>query len=148
RPSCGTPVGPGTVAQVGITILAPEGDGDINNYTLYYDTDSAQLAKQLRKAGVNAQYVPGLTYEVSGARDFLEIGVPPPSKARYEVAGPIIPPTALPVLFTANWWRVREEDDDNEAVTKMNTILGCLNRLLSVDRFLDSRGQSRLSSAW
>src|SRR2546422_4774227 len=26
--------------------------------------------------------------------------------------------------------------------------LGCLNRLLSVDRFLDSRCQSRLSSAW
>src|SRR5947207_13641020 len=26
--------------------------------------------------------------------------------------------------------------------------LGCLNRLLSVDRFLDSRGQSRLFSAW
>ncbi len=26
--------------------------------------------------------------------------------------------------------------------------LGCLNRLLSVDQFLDSRCQSRLSSAW
>jgi len=26
--------------------------------------------------------------------------------------------------------------------------VGCLNRLLSVDRFLDSRCQSRLSSAW
>ena len=27
-------------------------------------------------------------------------------------------------------------------------LLGCLNRLLSVDQFLDSRCQSRLSSAW
>jgi hypothetical protein len=27
-------------------------------------------------------------------------------------------------------------------------ILGCLNRLLSIDRFLDSRCQSRLCSAW
>src|SRR2546428_2314194 len=27
-------------------------------------------------------------------------------------------------------------------------VLGCLNRLLSVDQFLDSRCQNRLSSAW
>src|SRR5712691_10593836 len=42
----------------------------------------------------------------------------------------------------------------NEVLTKVQSIcidmsgMGCLNRLLSVDQFLDSRCQSRLSSAW
>ena len=35
-----------------------------------------------------------------------------------------------------------------EPFIKDTIELGCLNRLLSVDRFLDSRGQSRLFSAW
>src|SRR5262249_49478610 len=35
-----------------------------------------------------------------------------------------------------------------EILTNMGLSLGCLNRLLSVARFLDSRCQSRLSSAW
>src|SRR6266571_6323647 len=37
---------------------------------------------------------------------------------------------------------------DKKIADEESPTLGCLNRLLSVDRFLDSRCQSRLSSAW
>jgi len=39
-------------------------------------------------------------------------------------------------------------DEFPQTVDKDAPELGCLKWLLAVDRFLDSRGQSRLSSAW
>lgn len=111
----GESVGGGTVAQVGVNIVPPEGDGDINNYTIHYDTDSKELAKKLSKAGVNARYVPSIEYELDG--NTLEIEVPNPSKARYEVTSTVVPGN-FPVPFIANWWR-----DNNGHLTKMNTVL-------------------------
>ena len=54
------------------------------------------------------------------------------------------------------FWEMSRIDSDwifqqstvRETATFGGRELGCLNRLLSVDRFLDSRCQSRLSSAW
>lgn len=115
----GQSVGGGTVAQVGVNIVAPEGDGDINNYTLHYDTDSAALASKLKKAGVNVRHVPSIVYELDGST--LEIEVPNPSKARYEVSATVTP-GFFPVPFTANWWR-----DNDGRLTKMNTVLPAIS---------------------
>jgi predicted nucleic acid-binding protein len=46
--------------------------------------------------------------------------------------------------FVNGWRRLRA----NDAIHLGTAVLRCLNRFLSVDRFLDSRCQSRLSSAW
>ena len=39
-------------------------------------------------------------------------------------------------------------DEHIRSAQEAEQMVGCPNRLLSVDRFLDSRCQSRLSSAW
>ncbi|MBL9027366.1 MAG: hypothetical protein JNL21_34565 [Myxococcales bacterium] len=114
----GKSVGGGTVAQVGVSLIAPEGDGDINNFTVYYDTDSKKLANALKDAGVPARYVPKLKYDYDAGDNTLEIRVPPPSKARYTVEGTVIPPSGTPVPFIANWWATTSNTE-----TKMNTVL-------------------------
>lgn len=114
----GESVGGGTVAQVGVSLVPPEGDGDINNWTVYYDTDSKKLAKALKDADVPARYVPKLKYDYDAGDNSLEIRVPPPSKARYTVEGTVIPPSGTPVPFVANWWAATSHTE-----TKMNTVL-------------------------
>jgi hypothetical protein len=114
----GDATGSGTVAQIGVTIVPPDGDGDINNYTVFYDTDGKDLAKALKKAGVNARYVKKLDYDLDLGAGTLAIDVPSPSKARYSVTTQVIAPTAAAVPFVANWWQL-----DGDGVTKMNTTL-------------------------
>ena len=45
----------GIVAQLGVSIVSPDGTGDINNYTAWYYTTSKRLAVALRHLGVRAQ---------------------------------------------------------------------------------------------
>ena len=62
---------------------------------------------------------------------------------KYKVAGKLlICPMLTPVLLNAS--HPRRADPGNFCTL----TLGCLNRFLSVDRFLDSRCHSRFSSAW
>jgi hypothetical protein len=99
------------VAQVGINVVAPLGTGDINNYTLYFATDSPLLFVRLRRAGVHALFVPALVYQYSpnpaGDGGDLFIDVPRPRRAQYELGGFAFEPLAgdpgFP--FVANWWR-------------------------------------------
>lgn len=114
----GHDVGGGIVAQIGIGIVAPEGDGVVNNYTLYYDTDSFELALKLRGAGVSARFVPGLEYDVDESAGTLDIHVPFPSGARYDIESSIVPPTGAGIPIVANWW---EKRGPFPVVVKMNT---------------------------
>jgi hypothetical protein len=43
----GSPAERGTVSQIGINLVSPDGTGDINNYALLYVTDSHRLAERL-----------------------------------------------------------------------------------------------------
>jgi hypothetical protein len=99
---------PGNIVQIGVLILAPEGDGDINNYTLYFDTSNLRLALRLALAGVNASWVPtlqeSLDEEPDGSGDY-EFAVPPPFQPRMAFAGPVGAPVGGPIPFVANWWR-------------------------------------------
>jgi hypothetical protein len=98
---------PGDLIQIGFLIVGPDGDGDINNYTAYYDTSHARLAELLRMAGVPAKNVPILSESVtvdadgSGIYDFQ---VPAPFEPTLEFAGPVGAPVGGPIPFVANWW--------------------------------------------
>jgi hypothetical protein len=92
-----------TVAQIGLTMAAGDPTSDINNYTLWYDTDSPALAARLRAAGVDTRLVPRLEYEVEDG----ELSVRQPRSPRYRADGPVVMPTASPVPFVASWWQRR-----------------------------------------
>jgi hypothetical protein len=94
----------GNVAQIGAVIVAPDGDGDINNYTLFYDTTDPHLANALRAAGVPARHVENLDESLalnsdgSGTYSFSS-----PSPA-FTFDGPVGAPSTTSIPFTANWW--------------------------------------------
>jgi hypothetical protein len=103
----GAPAIPGDLVQIGAVVVAPQGDGDINNYTLFYDTNDLELALGLLAQGVPARFVPFLHESLqvnpdgSGQYDFV---VPAPFEPPLSFAGPVGAPSATPIPFTANWW--------------------------------------------
>ena len=108
----GASEGPGTVAQVGVNLVAPSGSGDIDNYTLYYDTTSAHLSARLRSFGFDSRWLPGIEYATTGTS--LSIAVP---GRGYSVSGPVTPPTASAVPFVADWWSARRTSESKTTTT-------------------------------
>jgi hypothetical protein len=107
----GTATGPGTVAQLGVNVVPPNGTGDINNYTVWYDTDGLALAEGLRHAGIDAAFDPFLFYDLrptgNGTTANLVIVngfLPAPP---FLVDSTVLIPTSAtqPIDFTANWWQ-------------------------------------------
>lgn len=92
------------IVQIGAVIVPPDGTGDINNYTLFYYTDDLRLALRLNLAGVNAQYVPTIQYQVGSDNSFA-VRVPLPGVPRFGLAGSINPSTVPAGSFLANWWQ-------------------------------------------
>ena len=54
---------PTELSQIGINLVAPDGTGDINNYTVIYVTNNQALADHFQAAGLPAVFDPQLTYE-------------------------------------------------------------------------------------
>ncbi len=112
---------PGTIVQIGLVLVPPDFTGDINNFTLWYDTSDARLAQRLRQAGVAAQDVPGIVDAyvpaVPGDSDPLVVLVPPPARPTLAVAGHVTASSAPAGSFDANWWaqagsaRIKMETD-------------------------------------
>ncbi|MFN0301005.1 MAG: hypothetical protein ACKVQU_11720 [Burkholderiales bacterium] len=102
---------PGTVAHIGINIVAPVEGANINNYTIAYASDHQQLVAKLQNAGIPAEFDPDLMYEapragVSKGRVFAAINTEhsPQWLVKGTFDGPFKPfPGAEP--FVANWWR-------------------------------------------
>jgi len=101
-----SPAKPASVGQIGIAIIAPDGSGDINNYTLFYATSSVPLAEALRDAGLPAgldsmlavEFTPSPSGEVYAA-------VAPPGVTAWFVSGSASePPPGSGAPVTANWW--------------------------------------------
>ncbi|MGK3966078.1 hypothetical protein WMF38_18085 [Sorangium sp. So ce118] len=101
----GTPT-PGSIVQIGASIVSPDGTGDVNSYTLWYYTDNALLAVKLIQAGFLAQYVPTLEYDYSLASgdSNIHVRVPFPGAPRLVIDGSISPSGAPPAPFASNWW--------------------------------------------
>lgn len=103
----GGPAEPASVSHIGINLVAPDGTGDINNYTLMYVTDSARLAARLRGAGLPVRLDKGLVYEVNpagaGLRLFAQVDAG--RDGVYVLEGPVTDPAAGSEFpFLANWW--------------------------------------------
>lgn len=58
-----SPAQPTELSQIGINVVAPDGSGDINNYTIIYVTNNQALAEHFQAAGLPAVFDPQLTYE-------------------------------------------------------------------------------------
>jgi hypothetical protein len=107
----GRGTGAGTVAQLGVNIVSPDGTGDINNYTVWYDTDGAILFAALRQAGVNAAFDPLFFYSRQPKSDGTSAALvvangfapAPPFVIDSTV---LIPTSATQAIdFKANWWQ-------------------------------------------
>ncbi len=110
----GSALEPGTVAQLGVGIVSPDGTGDINNYVAWYYTTSLRLALRLKLLGIPAEWSPRLAYDLAGGT--LEIDVRPPSHPPFHVTAPVVEPGPTAVPFAANWWRL-----NGSRLTKMST---------------------------
>jgi hypothetical protein len=104
------------LAQLGVNVVSPAGVPDIANYTLQYASDNVWLVFRLRLAGVDAIWVPRLTYvfqaDGTGAGGELRVTQPRPPGA-YELRGPASDP--LPAdpgfPFRADWWMTSARGD-------------------------------------
>lgn len=99
---------PTIISQIGIEIAAPDGTGDINNYTLIYVTDNAQLALAFRFAGLPAIFDPTITYEFTydstGKSGDLYVEAEGPGLPAYFLTGTETDPSGGGQDFKANWW--------------------------------------------
>lgn len=113
---------PGEIVQIGAVIVPPDFTGDINNYTIWYYTSDAQLALQLRQAGVNAQHVPTIDYDYDTGDNSLFVRVPPPGTPRLALSGTVTPSTQPAGSFVANWWQA-----SGGSSVKMSTNVPIIN---------------------
>ncbi len=100
---------PATLAQVGISIVSPDGTGDITNYTLWYETTSPHLAAYLSAFGIPARLVPDLTYlfipfDTGTMGPLVILGPARAGDPGFIVNSSATIPTAAPIPFVANWW--------------------------------------------
>ncbi len=104
----GGPSRSGIVSQIGVNVLPPEGEGDINNYTIHYGTDRRRLARKLRRAGVNAKFIPNLEFDYDDSDGTGEYFIENPRpQFAHVISGPASdpPPEQEPIPFVANWWK-------------------------------------------
>jgi hypothetical protein len=100
------PATPILIAQIGISIASPDGTGQINNYSLLYETNNLSLARALRSAGWPAEYDPHLAYEFTPGTTgsgSVYIAVSP-LDGPYFLEGSASPPPGPPAPVVANWW--------------------------------------------
>jgi len=104
-----SPAGPTELSQIGINLVAPDGTGDINNYTVIYVTNNKRLAERFQVAGLPAVYDPQLTYEFTpdqiGNSGELYVSAHGWGLPAYFLFGTETePPPNSQQSFLANWW--------------------------------------------
>jgi hypothetical protein len=100
---------PTELSQIGINLVAPDGTGDINNYTVIYVTNNRVLAEHFQTAGLPAVFDPELTYEytpgpmeTSGELYVAASGQGLPAYFLFGTENE--PPPNSQQSFLANWW--------------------------------------------
>jgi hypothetical protein len=96
------------LVQIGATIVSPDGTGDINNYQLYYYTDSRPLADALRCAGLSVQYDSELDYDYHacdpGVNCPLEVDTGY-GRPAFDLKGTVVTSgQTMQVPLVSNWW--------------------------------------------
>jgi hypothetical protein len=104
---------PTNLSQIGINIVAPDGTGDINNYTLVYVSNNPALVESFLAAGLPARFDPQLTYEYvapSSGNGNLFVSASSWNLPPYFIYGPeTAPPANSATVFLANWWYAPHE---------------------------------------
>jgi hypothetical protein len=99
---------PTNLSQIGVNIVAPDGTGDINNYTLVYVSNNPLLVESFAAAGLPARFDPQLTYEYiapSSGNGNLFVSAASWNLPPYFIYGPeTAPPENSATVFLANWW--------------------------------------------
>jgi hypothetical protein len=95
----------GEIVQVGAVIVPPDFSGDMNNYTIWYETSDLYLALRLALAGVHAQFVATLDYDYQPGDPAFHVAVPLPGIPRLDLSGTVTPSTQSAGSFLANWWQ-------------------------------------------
>jgi hypothetical protein len=116
---------PGTVAHIGMMIYSPDGTAtdpntSINNYTLSYVSNDADLVKALSKQDISARLDTDLAYEVTpvnGLSEFYVLVSPDAVKAAdWSLYGSVKEPQ-IPSEFLANWWQASRKGEVKMATT-------------------------------
>ncbi len=99
---------PGILTQIGVSVVSPDGSGDINNYTVAYVTNSRRLAQRLARAGLPVSVDEDLVYEITpvppGNGGELFVDSSPSSEPAFFLNGTVTDNTFLTIPFLANWW--------------------------------------------
>ena len=105
-----SPAQPTMLSQIGINLVAPDGTGNINNYTVIYVTNNHAVAAYFQVAGLPAIFDPQLTYEytpveASDASGQLYVAATGEELPTYFLFGiENDPPANTQQSFLANWW--------------------------------------------
>lgn len=102
-------------AQIGITLAGGDATADINNYTLAYASNQAQLHARFKSAGVDADLSNDL--QLSLASGALQAASSSPHTPSFQVPGSAAVPNSTPVQFIASWWA-----DGNHGVVRSRTV--------------------------
>jgi hypothetical protein len=97
---------PAHTAQIGISVVIPGTTAQIDNYLLWFVTDSGVLHGKLQAAGIqngNDQQL-SVVFAPSGATGPLHIDVNAPRFPAFPVTGVITSPPGAPTPFVANWY--------------------------------------------
>jgi hypothetical protein len=99
----------GSIVQIGLVIVPPDFTGNINNYTLWYYTSDVDLARQLQRRGVAAQYVPTIRYDYVPVGADLPtsffVAIPRPGNPLLLLQGTVTESETYSGSFVANWWQ-------------------------------------------
>jgi hypothetical protein len=97
---------PAQTAQIGLSVVIPGSTAQIDNYLLWFVTDSGALHGKLQAAGIQNGNDPQLSvlFAPSGATGPLHIDVNAPRFPAFPVTGAITSPPGAPTTFVANWY--------------------------------------------
>jgi len=105
------------ISHIGIGLVGPDTSVNLNNYTLWYATNNAQLHAKLTAAGLDADKsnALGIALSPSGALSVVSSSAHTPS---FQVTGTATLPTTPPVPTSATWW-----EDGNHGSVSSKTVL-------------------------
>lgn len=111
----GKSVGPTITSQVGITLAGGDPTSDINNYTVAYVTNQANLHARFQAAGLKTDKSNSLALSLAGTA--LSASSSSSQTSPFTVQGTSAVPTSAPTTFVASWW-----GDGNHGAVQSRTV--------------------------
>jgi len=126
------------ISQIGVEVVAPDGTGDINNYTLIYISNNPDLVGAFNHAGVPALFDPTFTYQftydTTGTAGEIYVKAEGFGAPAYFISGTETDPTTPGFDFKANWWFAGSKGTVKQASDFPDIAFGTANITLHTDR--------------